>query len=154
MKRYSLEARENTRFVKVLQVIFGIICIFIAIWWAVYILNSPDNIEYWAASVFMFGFGAFQIYSGLGYASRYILTGSDTIVIKKSAIGRRRTIKNVDIGRIDIHPLSVSFLLKDNTTIKISFAVTLAGDIDRIKDAAAAFGRKNNIITEEGTEGK
>ncbi|MFO7573732.1 MAG: hypothetical protein R6W67_01065 [Bacteroidales bacterium] len=152
MKRYSLESRENSRLVKIMQILFGIACIFTAGWWAVYMLKALESGNYWIATLFMFFFGAFQIYSGLGHASKYIIIGSDTLTIRKTAIGKKQVVTYGEIERIEILPLSVSLILRSGSKLTINFAVTLAGDIDHIKDAIADFGRNNNIITEDKRE--
>lgn len=154
MERYSLESRENNRIVKILQIIFGVACIITAGWWAVFMLKALESGNYWIATLFMFFFGAFQIYSGLGYASKYILIGSDSLTIRKTAIGKEQVITGGDIEKIEILPLSVKLILKSGGNITISFAVTLAEGIDRIKDAVATFGMENKILTEEKREVK
>ena len=152
MKRYSLESRENSSFVKILQIIFGIACIITAGWWAVYMLKSLESGNYWIATLFMLFFGAFQIYSGLGYASKYIIIGSDTLTIRKTAVGKEQVIVHSDIERIDILPLSISLALRSGKIFSLSFPVTLAESIDQIKDAMEEFGRNNKILTEEKRE--
>jgi hypothetical protein len=146
MKRYSLESRENGRIVKILQIIFGIACIITAGWWAVFMMKSDESGNYWIATLFMFLFGTFQIYSGLGYASKYIIIGSDTLSIRKTAIGKEQIVSHSEIERIEILPLSVKLILKSGANITISFSVTLAEGIDHIKDAVSTFGSENKII--------
>jgi len=154
MKRYSLESRENSRIMKILQIIFGIACIITAGWWAVFMVKSLESGNYWIATLFMFFFGAFQIYSGLGYASKYIIIGSDTLTIRKTAIGKEQMVTHSELERIEILPLSVKLVLRSGGNITISFSVTLAEGIDHIKDAVATFGRENKILTEEKREVK
>jgi uncharacterized protein YlzI (FlbEa/FlbD family) len=154
MKRYSLENRESNKLVRILQILFGIACIITAGWWAVYMIKSLESGNYWIATLFMFFFGAFQIYSGLGYASKYLIIGKETLKIKKAAIGREQLIRNSDIERIDILPLSISVTLRNGKTFNVSFPVTLNETIDRVKDAIEEFGRDNKILTEEKREGK
>ena len=154
MKRYSLENRESNKLVRILQILFGIACIITAGWWAVYMIKSLESGNYWIATLFMFFFGAFQIYSGLGYASKYLIIGKETLKIKKAAIGREQLIRNSDIERIDILPLSISVTLRNGKTFNVSFPVTLNETIDHVKDAIEEFGRDNKILTEEKREGK
>lgn len=154
MKKYSLESRENSKLVKIMQIVFGIACIITAGWWAVFMLKSLESGNYWMATIFMFFFGAFQIYSGLGYASKYVIVGSESLKIKKTAIGKEQVVTHGEIDKIEILPLSVKLILRSGGNITISFAVTLAGGIDIIKDALAGFGRDNKILTEEKREVK
>lgn len=154
MKRFSLESRESNRLIRIFQFIFGIVCVITAGWWAVYILKSPEGGNFWIATLFMLFFGVFQIYSGLGHASKYLAIDNDRLEIKKTAIGKKEVLNQADIEKIDILPLSVAFRLRSGKTTTISFPVTLAEGIDHIKDAVDEFGKSYNIAIEEKREVK
>jgi hypothetical protein len=85
--RYSLETKETNRFVKYAQIVFGVVCILTSAWWIVFILSSDGQNNYWVATLFMLFFGAFQIYSGLGYAERYVEIHNMELIIKQNAVG-------------------------------------------------------------------
>lgn len=152
MKRYPLESRESSKPVRILQLIFGIVCIFIAGWWTVFILRVPENANFWFAIIFMLLFGIFQIYSGLGYASKYLTVDSERLIIKKTVFGRTEVFAGTDIERILIFPLSVSVVLRNRRTISLRFPVTLGEGIDRVKDALAEYARDNKIMSEEKSD--
>jgi len=143
--RYSLDNKESSGFVRLLQIIFGIACIAVALWWAWFIIKSSDNGSYWIATLFMLFFGAFQIYSGLGYAAKFIELHNDSIEFKKASLGRKERVKSTGIDKIDILPLSVTIFMKDKRSFTISFGMSIAGTIDSIKDGVIEWSGKNNV---------
>jgi uncharacterized membrane protein YiaA len=152
MERFTLENKVTSPAVRVLQIIFGLTCIFIAGWWAVYMLSSDGNNGYWIATLFMLGFGAFQIYSGLGHATKYIIIDDRTLIIKKTALARKTILMSGEIKMIEILPLSVNIITRADQNITISFALSIAGTIDNIKDALIAFAKKCSIKAEEKSD--
>lgn len=152
MERYSLDNKETSPVVKVLQILFGVACLLVAGWWAVYMISSEENNGYWIATLFMLGFGAFQIYSGLGYAAKYIVIDGNSLTVKKSALSRKTTLASNEIRKIEILPLSVNLVLATGQAITISFVMSIAGSIDSIKDAMIGFAEKNSIEFEERSD--
>jgi hypothetical protein len=150
--RFSLEAKESNRFVRIAQIIFGALCIITAAWWVVYILKSGDGNNYWVATLFILFFGIFQIYSGLGYASRYVEFGNSEMIIKQNSIGLPYRLPVTEISNIVMLPLSVKFILKSGRTKILRFGITYSDLIDSIKDALVAFAADKNIPLEEKSE--
>ena len=84
-KYFSLSSDENNRLVKIIQVIFGIVCFAVAIFWLIFNIGSlKADSTLWITILFLSGFGFYQIWSGLGKATRYIKIGTDKIWLKKN----------------------------------------------------------------------
>jgi len=64
---FSLGTSENNRLVKVIQIVFGVVCIAVAIFWLVFNIKSlKADGTLWITIIFLSGFGFYQIWAGLG----------------------------------------------------------------------------------------
>ncbi len=151
-KRYSLETRETNKFVRYAQIVFGVVCLITAGWWSVYLTQSDSGGDYWIATLFLLGFGLFQIYSGLGYAARYVEISDRQIIIKQASIGTPDLLPVSDIAAIEILPLSVNFKLRSGKKKTLRFGIAYTDYIDDIKDAVAQLAENRNILIEEKNE--
>ncbi|MBM3419654.1 MAG: hypothetical protein FJY11_00810, partial [Bacteroidetes bacterium] len=149
MKRYSLDNKESPKMVRILQIIFGAMCITIAAIWAVYMTMPGIGNGYWIATAFIFFFGLFQIYSGMGYAARYIEIDGNVIVLKRSALERKIALVPDRLERVEILPLSIIFTINDGRRITIRFGMSVAASIDCIKDAVEEYATGQKIEIEE-----
>ncbi|MEZ5012091.1 MAG: hypothetical protein R2744_11145 [Bacteroidales bacterium] len=87
MKHISLDERPEKKFVKILMVVFGIMCLFTAGWWALYLVKNPSNENvFWIATLFLLFFGLYQIYAGLGMATRYILIDKNLFTVRQNSL--------------------------------------------------------------------
>jgi hypothetical protein len=148
-KFFSLEIRENNKLVRIFQIIFGILCLFIAGFWLIFNISSfKADSTLWITVAFLSGFGAYQILSGLGYASRFIEFGDDWIRLKKNSLLPVRLLMAEQIEKTDIHPLKVLIILKSSKKILIRFGVTDSQKIDLVKDEIFSFTSRNSISLE------
>ena len=150
--RYSLDNKESSGFVRLLQIIFGVACIAVSLGWAWFIIKSSDIDSYWIATLFMLFFGAFQIYSGLGYAAKFIELHNNSIEFKKASIGLKEQVEASMIEKIEILPLAVNIFMKDKRSFIISFGMSIAASIDSIKDGLIEWSEMNNVEIIEKTD--
>jgi hypothetical protein len=148
-KLFSLEIRENNKITRIFQIVFGFVCICIAIFWVIYNYRSfiADG-TLWITVVFLCGFGAFQIYSGLGYATRFIEFGTAMIRLKKNSLFPPVELSAENIEKIEVYPLKVHIFHKTQKKILIRFGVTDPQKVEIIKDEIITFASANNIIME------
>lgn len=151
-KRYSLEIKETNKLIRYAQNIFGVVCLITAAWWAVYLTKSDGGGDYWIATLFLLGFGLFQIYSGLGYAARYVEISDNQLIIKQASIGTPDLLVVTDISDIEILPLSVIFNLRSGKKKILRFGIAYTDYIDEIKDAIVELAEKNKIPLVERSE--
>jgi hypothetical protein len=145
-KYYSLEIRESNKLTKVFQIIFGILCIAIACFWLVYNFSAvrSDN-TLWITVAFLFGFGAYMIYSGLGYASRYIEFVTEGIKLKHNSLLPVTIMTTDQIEKFEVYPLKVQFFLKSSKMILLRFGVSDPQKVEEIKDEIIKFSSDSNI---------
>lgn len=148
-KYFSLDMKETTKWAEWFQIVFGIICIIISIMLTIYILKSDAfKKSTWPGICFLVIFGFFQIWSGLGYAKKFIEIGSATIRLKRNSIGLTKVIKASDIERIEALPLNTIFRLKDSSFINLRFGVTYPEQIEDIVLQLSSFAEENKLIFE------
>lgn len=148
-KYYSLGTSENSSLLKIIRIVFGVVCIVIAVYWLIFNLNSV-KVD-WTLSitiVFLTGFGFYQIWSGLGRAIMFVEIGSDSIRLKKNAVLPAIEMVTNDIERIEVFPLNVVFFLKTKKKIMLRFGTTFHDINEKILDGIVGFAESNNIPLE------
>jgi hypothetical protein len=150
---FSLDIRENNRFTRIVQIIFGAACTCIAVFWLAFNIKAQGTGgALWVTIIFLSGFGVYQIYAGLGYSSRFIEIAPEKIRLKKYNIGRVKEILPDGIEKIESLPLSINFHLKPSGMIRLRFGTTYPEKIDIIMDSLEKFAELNNIKFEETME--
>src|ERR1035437_2967510 len=117
-KYYSLGSEENSKLVKLIQVIFGILCFAVAFYWLYFNLRSlKADGTLWMTIIFLIGFGFYQIWSGLGQAKRFVEINSDKRRMKKTVLLRFVELGKEDIDKIEVFPFNLKFYLKTGITL-------------------------------------
>jgi len=150
---YSFSLYESNRFARIIQLIFGIICIAVAfIWLFMNLKTSGSSLDFWVTILFLIGFGSWQINYGLGFATKFIEISKNYIRLKKNSILPVRQINAADISSIRVYLLNLIILLKNGKKVNLRFGTTYTNDISRIKDSVLKFASVNNISAEVKTE--
>lgn len=152
-KHFLLDHKENPRFIRIVQIIFGILCIIIGLYWAIFHTDSlVTDPTLWITVTFLAGFGTYQIAAGLGKTSKYIDFEADRIIMKHISFLPESEMKSTDIEKADIYPLSICFLLKGRRKKILRFGLSNTEIINPVKDAVVHFAEVNGIATEEKKE--
>jgi len=148
-KYFSLSSNENNRLVKVIQVIFGIVCFAVAIFWLIFNIGSlKADSTLWITILFLSGFGFYQVWSGLGKATRYINVGSDKIWLKKNIMLPAIELTAGEIEKIELFPLNLFFYLKSKKRILLRFGTTYHETNEKIMDEILIFAESNSVNLE------
>jgi hypothetical protein len=146
---FSLSSVENNRLVKIIQIIFGIVCIFIAIFWLIFNARSmKSDRTLWITIIFLAGFGFYQIWSGAGKATRFIEISADKILLKKTILLPAEEIHSESIQRIEIYPFNLIFFLKEKKNIMLRLSTTYVETNEKLKDEILLFAELNSINAE------
>ena len=149
-KIFFLEYRDNSHITKVFQVVLGILCIGISIYWIIFNIKSfKADSTLWITVVFLVFFGIYQILAGTGKTKKYIETGPDRIRLKQNSILPAVILQPGDIEKIELYPISIIFTMKRGGNIKLRFGVTYTDIIQPVKDEIILFARKNSLEFEE-----
>jgi hypothetical protein len=148
-KYFSLSPVENNRLVKLIQVAFGIVCLVVAIFWLLFNIRSMKaDGTLWITIIFLSGFGFYQVWAGLGRATRFIEISSDKIWLKKTIIFPAVEIPVGEIQKIEIFPFNLIIFLKTGKRILLRFSSTYYETNEKIKDEILSFGELNSINVE------
>lgn len=152
-KYFFLEIRENPHAVKVIQIVFGIICIAVAIVWLIHNISSvKSDSTLWITIAFLTGFGAYQVLAGFGKTDRYIETGPEKIVLKQNSFLPKIELRASDLSAIEIFPLSIVFRFRNKKKLIFRFGLSNIEIIDPVKDEIVDFAALNSIPVEEKKE--
>lgn len=150
---FPLGNAEDNRFVKIIRIIFGIACIVMAAFWINFNIKSLKmEWSIWATIIFLLGFGFYQIWSGLGRATRYIIVKDDRIVLKKSSLNPAVEIVPSALKKIDIFPLTIWFIFQSDKKILLRFGTIHYETNEKIVDGIIRFADSNNIPYELNEE--
>jgi hypothetical protein len=145
-EKYLLEPVNENKFVNIVQVTFGILCLIIALsWLVVNITTFKSTGSVWITIVFLAGFGYFQIISGTGRATKYIEYRNSEIILKANSFLPLRKINLAEIERIEVYPLSILFYLKSGKKVPLRFGTTYTEIISSVKQGTEKFADENNI---------
>ena len=148
-KYFSLSSDEKNTLVKIIQIVFGIICIAVALFWMIFnirLLKAEGTL--WITIIFLTGFGFFQIWSGLGRAIRFIEIRPDKIVLKKNIVLPSIEFSADEIDKIEVYPMNLIFFLKPEKKVLLRFGSTYFTTNELIKDEIISFAESNKISLE------
>lgn len=148
-KYFSLGSVENNRLIKIIQIIFGIVCFTVAIFWLIFNIRSlKADGTLWITIIFLSGFSFYQVWAGLGQATRFIEISSDKIRLKKNIMLPAVEILPGEIQKIEVYPFNLIFYLKTKKRIFLRFGTTYHETNEKIKDEILSFAELNSIKTE------
>jgi hypothetical protein len=145
-KHFSLEINSSNKLTRIFQLIFGIICIGVAIAWLVVNINTiSSNITLIITIVFLLGFAYYQINSGLGKGEKFIEINESEIILKKNSVLPSRSLKATDIEKIEVYPIKIEFLIKSGKRIILRLGTTYIDSIVPVKESIDNFCELNKI---------
>jgi hypothetical protein len=149
IKYFSLGTSENNRLERIIRIMFGAVCIAIAIFWVIFNIKSlKTSGSPWITIIFLSGFGSYQIWTGIGMAARFIEIGTDKIRLKNNPILPAIIMLNEEIEKIEIYPLNLIFFLKSQKRIMLRFGTIYQETNEKIKDEILGFAESNKILFE------
>jgi hypothetical protein len=150
---YQLGQSESSSFIKFIRVLFGLVCMGIAIYWMIFnITSAKTDLRLWITVLFLSGFGFYQVWAGTGRAARFIQISDDRITLKKNALLGAKQINASEIIKIEVYPLNLIFYFKDGKKIILRFGTTFTDIIDPVKNKTEEFASINSIALEIITE--
>ena len=145
-KYFSLELNESNKLTKIAKIIFGLVCLSLSIYWITYNITSLQPVgAQWISVVFIMGFGIYLIWSGMGYAVRFIEIGSDFIHLKRNPVLPVIRLSVAKIKEIKFFPLSVCFILTTGKQIILRFGTTYYENNTKVTDEIISFAELNKV---------
>ncbi|MFH0841943.1 MAG: hypothetical protein V1903_04900 [Bacteroidota bacterium] len=147
-KLFFLE-HGNTRFTKVFQIILGILCFIIALYWLIFNFQAfKTESRLWITIVFLILFGVWEILAGSGRTRKYISTEAGKIVLKQNSVLPPVELKPADLEKIELFPLSISFKMKNRSSIMFRFGLSFTEIIEPVRNEIIEFAGINSIPAE------
>ena len=148
-KYFALSSSDNNKIVKIIQVVFGFVCLAVAGFWLFFNVRAMKSDKtLWITIVFLSGFGFYQIWTGLGKAVRFIEISMEKISIKKTILLPPVILLPENIEKIEIYPLNLIFFLHSKKKMFLRFGTTYQDLNEQIKDEIILFAEKNSISAE------
>jgi hypothetical protein len=148
-KYYALSSVESNKLVKVIQIIFGIVCFAVAVFWLIFNIKAlKTDGTLWITIIFLTGIGFYQVWSGLGKAIRFIEISQDIIRLKKTILLPPVDIHAGEIQKIELYPFNLIFFLKSEKKILLRFGASFQETNEDVKDEILVFGDENSIKVE------
>jgi len=148
-KYFALSSSDNNKIVKIIQVVFGFVCLAVAGFWLFFNIRAMKSDKtLWITIVFLSGFGFYQIWTGLGKAIRFIEISMEKISIKKTILLPPVILLPENIEKIEIYPLNLIFFLHSKKKMFLRFGTTYQDLNEQIKDEIILFAEKNSIQAE------
>ena len=145
-KYFDLDPNNKTHLVKILQIIFGILCIATTLYYTLTgIFSGATNTTLWMAIVFLVLFGIYQIMSGLGKTKKYFRLNQNSISFKQHSVLPVTDLQSDNIDKIELYPLSIKFFLKNSRKIKFRFGISYPEIIDPVKQEVIGFAEDHDI---------
>jgi len=145
-KYFSLGASENSSFLKIIRLLFGVICIAIAIFWMIFNIRSvKSDHTLWVTVLFLTGFGFYQVWAGLGRTNRFIQILSDKIILKKNSLLPYKEMAATEIKMIEVFPLNLVFYFNTGGKTILRFGTSFTDNIEPVKSGLEEFASLNNI---------
>lgn len=148
-KHFNLGAGENSKIVKIIQIIFGTVCLVVAIFWLAFnakLLGSDKTL--WITILFLTGFGLYEIWAGLGKAARFIEFSGDKIRLKKNMFFSPTDFYAKDLLKIDLLPFTVIFYPVSGKKTVLRLGATYQETNETIKDELIIFSEEHSIKAE------
>jgi hypothetical protein len=145
-KYYPLGNIEKNGIVRIIRIVFGVVCIAIAAFWLVFNIRSlKADGTLWITIIFLWAFGLYQIWAGFGKANRFIEFGSNYIRLRKNAFFASIVMNVAEIEKIELFPMNLVFFLKTGKRIMLRFGATYQDLNEKIKDDILIFVEINKI---------
>lgn len=143
---FSLELSEGNRLTRIFQLILGMVCFVVALFWLIYnIRSSEPDLTLWVTIIFLTGFSYYQVMAGLGRAAKFIEIDNDAIKLKKNSFFPPEEFSAGNLEKIEIYTLSIRFFVKKGKTSILRLGTTFTDRIGPIKDKILQFAESNKI---------
>ncbi|HPI68070.1 MAG TPA: hypothetical protein PL003_02510 [Bacteroidales bacterium] len=141
-----LDPKENPLTIRIIQIIFGFTCTGISVFWIIYNLKASDADQtLWITSLLLFGFGFYQILSGMGKTKKFIEIHNGKIILKKSSLLPKCIMNHTELKKIESYPLNINFYTGNRRKTVLRFGITYTEIIKTVKDRIEEFAASNNI---------
>lgn len=145
-KKISLDVRDNTKFTRFFQIVFGVFCLAVAIWF-IYNLITTKTISGTnaIAVVFLFFFGIWELLAGAGLTARYITISDESLILKQNYFSKPLILKPGDIKKVIFKPIAFELITSDNKKIVTKLGLYYRERTEEILESVEQFCEINKV---------
>jgi hypothetical protein len=148
-KYFLLSNTDNNKIVKIIQVIFGVVCVSVAVFWMLFNLKSmKTDRTMWITIAFLAAFGLYEVWAGLGKAIRFIEISEEKIRLKKGIFLPAIDILFIEIKKIELFPFNINFFLKSGKKTVLRLGASFQETNEKIKDEIIIYSESAGVIAE------
>ena len=152
-QKFSLDLREDTFITRISNLIFGLFCLAVSLWFIIKLGKEPSSTtSAWIAVAFLSLFGIWELLAGFGMTSRYITIDKNIIIIRHRFYSSPVSLLPAMIKEIEFKPLAISFHLHEGKDILLRLGAYYKERSADIMKSVEVFCTENNIKTEGLTE--
>ncbi len=141
-----LDDKPDKKFVSVFLVIFGFSCLLTSGWWALFLVRVPENENvFWLGTIFLLLFGLFQIYSGLGFAKRYLIVEKTNITIRQNSLLPAKRLTKNSISKLEVRSMDIKFFLNNGNIFRLRLGLKYPDLGENVKTRIIAWSEENSI---------
>ncbi len=141
-----LGEKEDKPLVKIMVIIFGIMCIITAGWWTVFLIRYPDNENiFWAGSIFLLLFGLYQLLSGLGHTKRFIRRTNGELVIRQNSLMPAKKLEASQLKQLELRSMDMVLHSHASSRLRIKLGIRYPDLGQQVKEFVTAWAEDNNI---------
>jgi len=121
-RKISLDLHDNTKFTRFFQVVFGIFCLAVSVWFLFKLFETQTLAgANTIAVVFLFLIGVWELASGFGFTGKYIIVSGESLTLKHNNFSKPLVVKPADLEMVIFKPVSFVFVFRsgEKTTIKL-----------------------------------
>lgn len=143
--RYSIDLHENRRLEKAGRILLGAICLVVTGWYFCNIIGTPDSgTSSWVAMAFLFLFGLWMIFSGLGYTKRYIIVSDEKITLRQEFYRPPLVFTPGSIRAVEFRPLTIIFTTESGN-VSLRLGTYWPENTAKIMEAVEEFCRQHSV---------
>lgn len=143
--RYSIDLHENKRFEKAGRILLGAACLAVTGWYFYNIIGTPaSGTSSWVAMAFLFLFGLWMIFSGLGYTKRYIIISDEKITLRQEFYRPPLVFTPGSLLAVEFRPLTIIFTT-ESRNVSLRLGTFWPENTARIMEAVEEFCRQHSV---------
>jgi hypothetical protein len=145
-KKISLDVRDNTKFTRFFQIVFGIFCLAVAAWFFYNLLTTKSiSGTNSIAVVFLFLFGIWELLAGAGLTARYIIISKEFITLKQKYFSKPLMLNPGDLKKVVFKPIAFELITQDSVKITIKLGLYYRERTEEILESVEKFCELNNV---------
>jgi hypothetical protein len=147
---FFLSPVNNNKLIKLVEILFGLICIFLAGYWVIFNIKSiATTNSLWISILFLTGFGFYMIWAGAGKATGFIEIDKNSLKIKNTLLSPVIKLLPAEIETIQLFPFKILFILKTRKKVILRLSSTWYETNEKIVDSIILFAGSNEIRIED-----